>query len=435
MTQLTKLALRATVVAGAIAMTFAVATAYGAAIPGAATIVEYGFEGPSDTFPNNVALYTSPLSPSPGKAYWGPITQDKYAGSSSFWCAGTNLQTGGASNFWPKYPAGTRGKAYVRLPQLADYYASFASFYYKMPSLGGRDHFEVVSNQYDDSGVLLSTAAYQFLDDTRPSWTKVTVGLSSATLPTERRLSRHAGDVGIWFVDTEYAEVYPEAPNGMGPLVDDFAVLGYKFGPVRNLMGSYLSGSRVALSWSAPYASIDSTTVESRPIAYRVWRAKQGSESWTELTSSGARLTSPHYTDTISGASGYVYAVQAWDSGTGAGRGSYTTFPKAVTLTTPKPPTTMKLNKTYQVSGTIRPRHTSGSSIKVYAYRWDGRKYAYVKAIAVVLSNTGQPADTSKYTASVKLTKKGSWKLRTKHSAHGNEGTKYSSYSSRITVK
>ena len=36
-------------------------------------------------------------------------------------------------------------------------------------------------------------------------------------------------------------------------------------------------------------------------------------------------------------------------------------------------------SRTYKVYGTIKPRHSS-TYLKVYAYRWNGKKYAYVKS-------------------------------------------------------
>ncbi len=83
----------------------------------------------------------------------------------------------------------------------------------------------------------------------------------------------------------------------------------------------------------------------------------------------------------------------------------------------------------------MKPVHSKTTYFKVRAYRWNGKTYAYVKSISVNLTTSKQPADTAKYTASVKLTKTGKWKLKIKHYAHGEEPEQYSSYSSRITVK
>ena len=42
----------------------------------------------------------------------------------------------------------------------------------------------------------------------------------------------------------------------------------------------------------------------------------------------------------------------------------------AIVLPAPKPRSTMYKNHTYTVSGTLQPKHTSGTYLKVYAYRW-----------------------------------------------------------------
>ncbi len=82
----------------------------------------------------------------------------------------------------------------------------------------------------------------------------------------------------------------------------------------------------------------------------------------------------------------------------------------------------------------MTPRHTS-TYLRLYAYRYVGTKKVQTLSFPVKVTNANQAADTTKYTASVKLTKKGTWKLRVKHSAHGDEWTTYSGYSAKITVK
>jgi len=106
----------------------------------------------------------------------------------------------------------------------------------------------------------------------------------------------------------------------------------------------------------------------------------------------------------------------------------------SVLVTAPKVPTSMTHGHTYSVYGTIKPRHTSSTYIVVNAYRWNGSTYVYKTHFHVRITNSGQPANTTKYIASVKLTTKGYWKLRVKHSAHGVEGTTYSGYSARFKV-
>ena len=104
-------------------------------------------------------------------------------------------------------------------------------------------------------------------------------------------------------------------------------------------------------------------------------------------------------------------------------------------LGTPKVPSGAKRNKTFTVSGTIQPRHTSATYLKAYAYRYTGSKVVQTLSFPVKVTYAGQPAFTTKWTASIKLPKAGSWKVKLKHSVHGTEPTAYSALSAWIKVK
>ena len=45
-----------------------------------------------------------------------------------------------------------------------------------------------------------------------------------------------------------------------------------------------------------------------------------------------------------------------------------------VKLNAPAPRTTMYVNHTYTVYGTLMPKHTSGTYIRVNAYKWDSKQ-------------------------------------------------------------
>ncbi|NTU72233.1 MAG: hypothetical protein HGB10_10520 [Coriobacteriia bacterium] len=110
------------------------------------------------------------------------------------------------------------------------------------------------------------------------------------------------------------------------------------------------------------------------------------------------------------------------------------TISTSVSLGAPQPRSTMTRNKTYSVSGTLKPRHTS-TYLSVRAYRWSGKSWVYKKSYSVRTTTVGQPVDTTKYTASVKLTQSGSWRLKVRHLTHAGEPTQYSGYSRTIKVK
>ena len=134
-------------------------------------------------------------------------------------------------------------------------------------------------------------------------------------------MSRRSG-----FVAWRFADIHETGgrANGQGPTIDNVVVDGFKYGPVRNLK---LSGN--ILSWNRPFRSTEGTATEERPISYRVWRSltSPGSGDWTELTS-GGRIddAGDAVSYDVGPPPGYwygspVYAVQAWDPGTGAGYG------------------------------------------------------------------------------------------------------------------
>ncbi len=106
-----------------------------------------------------------------------------------------------------------------------------------------------------------------------------------------------------------------------------------------------------------------------------------------------------------------------------------------VILSPHAPATTATHNKAFSVWGTVQPKHTSGTYLRVYAYRYSGTKVVQSVSFPVTVTSVGQPANTTKYTASVKLPKAGAWKVRVRHGAHGVEGTTYGALSARITVK
>jgi hypothetical protein len=283
---------------------------------GPGTVAKYGFESPADSFASNAANTDYVVGETPTSAYWGRTAQDMYTGSAALWCAGTAYPAGTPSNAWPTYLPGTRGKTSVTLPELAEYYSASVSMMYKMETLGAdgaEDYFAFVRKSGTRSG-------YTILPVTGASgWLQYTYDLSAST--SYPRLSRVPASLGLEFYD--YTEGSFDGLNkvGTGPLVDDFTVFGYKYGPIRSVSVSSPAEGQVALSWPTPYDAVGSSVPDTRTISYRVWRAETGTELWTELTA-GGRVSANAFTD-VSAVIGkrYVYVVQAWDPGTGQGRG------------------------------------------------------------------------------------------------------------------
>ncbi len=307
---------------------------------GPAVIRSEGFE----TLPYGSDLVIEPAlaGPPDATAYWGRITQRAYSGSYGLWCAGS-VPGDPAATPWTTYaglyPDFTYGVAAFSLPQLSDYYSSSLEYRYLMPSIGAADaeSFNVMWGPDGSSW------------DTHPNrpvtgvWLAESWDLSAPA--NSQNLSRKAGVARFGFVDM--VEGFLESPTtGEGPTIDDVVISGYKFGPVRSLAASDVSGN-AHLTWAVPWRSTAAIAAEERPVAYRVWRSPDVAPySWTELTST--RQTATTFDDPTPLTGTYRYAVQAWDPGTGTGYGVDTST--TVTLTAP---VTYTLTYTAGAGGTI----------------------------------------------------------------------------------
>ena len=93
-----------------------------------------------------------------------------------------------------------------------------------------------------------------------------------------------------------------------------------------------------------------------------------------------------------------------------AGVSSTLALAPKVALGTPKAPKTMKRARYYTVYGSLKPRHKSGTKpVRIYKYKkvngkW--KSYGYVKARAYKYGSY------SRYKVNMRLTSKGSWRLR-----------------------
>jgi len=105
--------------------------------------------------------------------------------------------------------------------------------------------------------------------------------------------------------------------------------------------------------------------------------------------------------------------------------------PKA-SLGTPIAPKTMKRSKSYNVYGSLKPRHTKGTKpVRIYKYKKVGGKWksmGYVKATA---SNYGS---YSRYKVKMRLTSKGKWRLRAYAPADSKHAATWSTKYDYVTV-
>lgn len=418
-------------------MRFAVAATVGAmlcAIPSAAiaappnssprVIQSFGFEDGQPTFSAIVPLLDS-------AAIWGPMTQVARTGSKSLWCAGQTYPALTTSTLWPKYPADTKTSAMLRMPEAADYYSTRVSFYYLMPTKGESDTFGSALALMDAEGNAVAPSPIRNSYTVASGWTKSTLDSAQVSLSRSPLIAA---------VNFFYGIQVPGSTRGQGPSIDDVSVAAFKYGPVSNLTGVWESGVR--LDWSKPATSMTDATADARSLTYRVWRSASGADKWTEITS--ARLTSPTYFDSSAVAGqAYDYSVQAWDTADGASYGA----PSIVSVASPGSKVAVSLsslsgvissarvNGSFTVTGKLTPRHTSGKPVKIYAYRYSKGKKVQTVTFTPSITNVGQASNTTKFSASVKLPKKGTWKLRAYHAATSTEKSAWSAYSKTITVK
>jgi hypothetical protein len=97
----------------------------------------------------------------------------------------------------------------------------------------------------------------------------------------------------------------------------------------------------------------------------------------------------------------------------------------------PTAPSSMSRTKTCTVRGSLTPKHASGSSAgTLMCYRRESGHWKLRKSVALTAADY---LTISRYTASVKLTLRGSWRKRAKHSDSGH-ATTYSTWR-HVTVK
>lgn len=99
---------------------------------------------------------------------------------------------------------------------------------------------------------------------------------------------------------------------------------------------------------------------------------------------------------------------------------------------TPKAPAKMRPTRSYTVYGTLNVKHDAGTyPVRIYKYRKVDRKwksYGYVNAKASDLESR------TKYSAKVKLSRRGSWRLRAHHVGTNNDQSWSSGYA-YVSVK
>jgi hypothetical protein len=87
-----------------------------------------------------------------------------------------------------------------------------------------------------------------------------------------------------------------------------------------------------------------------------------------------------------------------------------TSMPRSY-VSTPKAPKTMSRTKYYNVYGYLKPRHTSGT-YPVRIYKWKRTSTGKWKSYGYVRAKASKYYSYSKYSAKIRLTSKGTWRLK-----------------------
>ena len=306
------------------------------------TIMSEGFEGAA---PARLTLEPMVSGGYPTSAYWGPITQQKHAGTSGLWCAGripNSASTTAWTAFGGKYPNYTAGLATLTLPELGDYYSAKLDFWYRMPTPLGSADGEAFNVLWS------STVGGTFWDyhvgwPVTSTWRHETLDMSVPTPVSFYRpvnLSRTPGMVRFQFTDDVSA--YESPQNGEGPTIDDVTVSGFKYGPVREVRATSISADAVALAWTKPARSTAIAGDDTRTITYHVWRSRDAQPySWTEV---GTGFTGTTCTDSSPKGGAWRYVVQAWDPSPGTGYGELETSAGVPVLVDTAPESTIVLD-------------------------------------------------------------------------------------------
>lgn len=333
----------------------------------------------------------------PPTAYWGAVSGIPGASGKSWWCAGTSYPSAAPLAFATTYPVGTRGISVLRVPELANYYSSTASFSYLMPSRGGADDYSfVVMRQAMDASQnpIGPTVSDPYVPLTS-TWKQRSYDLAS---DPSMSLSRKPGEISFQYFD--YNEfpgavgVPPQAPNGQGAAIDNLIIAGYKYGPIRSLTAARVGGN-VNLAWSRPAMSKLTSADDTRTIAYRVWRSTDTAPTnWTELPGDGG--TALTFTDTQPTGLAAHYFVQAWDTATGGSWGDPggSSVAMAGIPDTTRPVTTISTLPSSWTNATVSFSLTATDewwNILTTKYQIDGGAWqTYTKGSQVAISSEGK---------------------------------------------
>lgn len=176
-----------------------------------------------------------------------------------------------------------------------------------------------------------------------------------------------------------------------------------------------LSLSATSPKWGAPaslLASVNEVTPPNVPVTGRtVVLQRLVSGTWNDVSSTvTAADGTAMFSVPLSSKSSFRTRFDAVPGKLDAGFSPALTIAPKVSIGTPVAPKTMKKGRYYTVYGSLKPRHTKGTKpVRIYKYKKvDGKwkSYGYVRAKAYNYKTY------SRYKVKMRLTSKGSWRLR-----------------------
>jgi len=179
-------------------------------------------------------------------------------------------------------------------------------------------------------------------------------------------------------------------------------------------------------------------TLEDVPLAGQrvdLWMYDSASHKYVKTPSGATTAADGTFSITVKPYSATYYRVRSAANTTARDSALSSGFVKI----TPKPwvgnpvaPSKMTRSKYYTVYGYLKPRHTAGSyPVRIYLYRYvsgSWKPYGYVKAKAANYSSY------TKYSAKIRLTRSGKWRLRAYHPSDSGQIAATSSGFDYVTV-
>lgn len=190
----------------------------------------------------------------------------------------------------------------------------------------------------------------------------------------------------------------------------------------------------VVVAWGAPAAVSATLTASGAPLSRRTVSLQQSVAGVWKSVASAITTGTGRAAFSVRPTSKTTYRVRfAGDATYAAALGPAFTVTPRVALSTPAVPISAARNTAFAVSGTLKPRHASGTSpVKVYAYQRSGRVWLLRKTVSARVSAY---STYSLYKTTISLPAAGDWRLRAYAPADAAHAATWGSWTRTITVR